>query len=175
VILVVSLPTWPAVQHLVSQIDPLVRLVGVLLTALLGAITIWHRRRQHRAGIRPYLAAYIEKFLKPNVGTYYAVTVKNGGLGPAQNCEASFYVRQRPRPDQGPQPQSDPAKPMVRSVPSLDKGQSARIFESSVPLDDVRGTIVCQDVEGNRYWFRRKDWSDPWEWGKGDPPERPEE
>ncbi|MCJ7751803.1 MAG: hypothetical protein MUQ65_12035 [Armatimonadetes bacterium] len=158
-----------------SQIDPLVRLVGVLLTALLGAITIWHRRRQHRAGIRPYLTAYIEKFLKPNVGTYYAVTVRNTGLGSSQNGEVSFYVKPRPRIGQGPQPQADPAKPMVRPVPSLDKGQSARIFETSEPLDGVCGVIVGQDIEGNRYWFRRKGFSDDWDPGEGDPPERPEE
>jgi len=125
-------------------------------------------RRQHRTSIRPYVTADIEKFLKPNAGTYYAVTVTNTGFGALQNGDASFYVKQRPRIGQGQQPQARRA--MVKNIPSLDKGASKRIFETSDPLDGVWGMIVCQDIEGNHYWFRRTGWSDAWEQGEGSPP-----
>jgi len=56
---------------------------------------------------------------------------------------------------------------MVRKIATLDKGASERIFETSDPQDDVCGTIKCQDVEGNHYWFRRAGWSVAWDWGEG--------
>lgn len=125
-------------------------------------------RRQHRAGIRPHLTACIEKFLKPNVGTYYALTVVNDRPGSAHNIKAILTTKAGKKIGQQTQVEST----KTWTIASLGPRGRWRLLEvhESGRYDDVCGTIVCQDTEGNHYWFRRKGWSDGWEWGEGDPP-----
>jgi len=125
-------------------------------------------RRQHSANIRPHLTAYIEKFLKPNVGTYYALMVANDGPGSAHNIEATLTAKAGKRIGQ--QTQGESAKRWAIARVGPHSQWSLREVHESGRYDDVRGTITCQDTEGNHYWFGRKGWPDDWEWGEGEPP-----
>jgi len=140
-----------------------------LTSSQIAEDTLAEARRQHRAGIRPHLTAYVEKFPKPNVGTYYALTVANDGSGSAHNIEASLTAKAGK--ELGEQTQVESAKTwrIARLGPYHDKERLREVHESG-RYDDVCGTIVCQDTQGNHYWFRRKGWSDGWEWGEGAPP-----